>query len=90
MFSCEFWEISKNTFFTEHLRMTASVSGLAQFLVTENPLKIMKNAFYFTFRLFQLFSFPRYLNFCSDFFVHVERRFDKKAKVNLKLYDVTN
>ena len=23
-FSCEFWKISKNTFFTEHLRATAS------------------------------------------------------------------
>ena len=27
MFYCEFCEISNNTFFTEHLRMTASVSG---------------------------------------------------------------
>ena len=25
MFSCEFCEICKNTFFTEHIRMTASV-----------------------------------------------------------------
>ena len=25
MFSCEFCEISKNTFFTEHLRATASI-----------------------------------------------------------------
>ena len=24
MFSCEFWEISKNTFFTEQLRANAS------------------------------------------------------------------
>ena len=24
VFSCEFWEISKNTFFTEHLWATAS------------------------------------------------------------------
>ena len=24
VFSCEFWEISKNTFFTEHLQVTAS------------------------------------------------------------------
>ena len=27
MFSCEFCEISKNTFFTEHLRTTASEMG---------------------------------------------------------------
>ena len=26
VFACEFHEISKNTFFTEHLRMTASVA----------------------------------------------------------------
>ena len=26
MFSCEFWEISKNTFFTEHLWTTASAA----------------------------------------------------------------
>ena len=25
MFSCEFWEILKNTFFTEHLRMFLNV-----------------------------------------------------------------
>ena len=25
-FSCAFWEISKNTFFTEHLRATASIT----------------------------------------------------------------
>ena len=27
MFSCEFCKISKNTFFTEHLRMTASAKN---------------------------------------------------------------
>ena len=27
LLSCEFYEISKNTFFTEHLRTTASVNG---------------------------------------------------------------
>ena len=25
MFSCEFWEISQSTFFTEHLQATASL-----------------------------------------------------------------
>ena len=29
LFSCEFWEIFKNTFFTEHLWTTAFVSSLA-------------------------------------------------------------
>ena len=27
MFSCEFFEMFRNTFFTEHLRMSASVKG---------------------------------------------------------------
>ena len=27
IFSCEFWEISKNAFFTERLRVTASVTS---------------------------------------------------------------
>ena len=34
MFSCEFCEISKNTFFTEHLRVTASVLFLFYMLWT--------------------------------------------------------
>ena len=25
LFSCKFWKISKNTFFTEHIQVTASV-----------------------------------------------------------------
>ena len=28
MFSCEFWEISKNTCFTEHLWATASIYSI--------------------------------------------------------------
>ena len=41
MFSCEFCEIFKNTFFTEHLRTTASEkteadSGLVKLVVTTN------------------------------------------------------
>ena len=33
MFSCEFWEISKNKFFTQHLWATASVA-CSNFLLT--------------------------------------------------------
>ena len=32
------------------------------------------------------FSFLRYLNFCPETFGHLEKRFDKKAKVNFKIY----
>ena len=43
-----------------------ALSGLRQFLATESPLKMMKNAF---FSPQKLFSFPRYLRFCLDFLV---------------------
>ena len=38
----------------------------------------------------KVFSVLRYLNFCSNFFGHVEQRLDKKANVNSKFYYVTN
>ena len=38
----------------------------------------------------KLFSFLRYLQFCPDFFGYIGKRLDKKAKVNLEIYDVTN
>ena len=61
-------------------------SGLTQFLAGENPLKIMKNAFYFTSKaLFVLKIFT----FLSWLFVYAAKQLDKKYKVNLKSYDVT-
>ena len=32
----------------------------------------------------------RYLNLCPGIFGHVGKRLDKKAKVNFKIFDVTN
>ena len=32
----------------------------------------------------------RYLNFCPDFLGHVGKRFDEKAKVNLKIMTSSN
>ena len=44
--------------------------GERQFLITESPLKIMKNAFYFPLKaLFVL----KILGFLSSFFGHVEK-----------------
>ena len=37
-----------------------------------------------------LFSFLRYLHFCLDFFALGGKWFDKKAKINFKIYDITN
>ena len=54
------------------------LSCLKLFLATESPLKIMKNAFYFTLKDL---SFLGYLNFCSHVFGLVGKRFDKKVRL---------
>ena len=56
------------------------------FLATERPLKMTKNAFYFTSKaLFVLKIFK----FLSWLFGHVGKRLDKKDKVSFKFYDAT-
>ena len=68
------------------LTYKGALSGLRQFLATESPLKIMKNAFCFTSKaLFVL----KILKFLSCIFGHVSKRPDLKDKVNFKFYDVT-
>ena len=63
-----------------------ALSGLRQFLATESPQKMMKNAFYFTLKaLFVLKIFK----FLSSIFGHVEKPLDQKVKVNFKIYDIT-
>ena len=63
-----------------------TLSGLRQFLATENPSTVMKNAFHFTLKaLFVLKIFK----FLSCLFGHVEKRLDWKDQVNFKIYDVT-
>ena len=34
--------------------------------------------------------FLRYLNYFANFWGHVKKRLDKKAKVNIKIYDITD
>ena len=64
-----------------------ALSGLRQFLAIESPLKMMKNAFYFTLKaLFVLKIFK----FLSWIFGHVAKRLDKEDKVNFKFYFVTS
>ena len=45
---------------------------------------MMTSAFYFTVKFF------RYLNFCPEHFGYVEKWLDKKAKINFKIYNITN
>ena len=44
---------------------------------------------YFLFHVKSSFLFSRYMNFCPDFFGHIGKRIDKKAKANFKIYYVT-
>ena len=62
--------------------MKGAFSSLRQILTTESPLKIMKNAFYFTLKfIFVLKTFK----FLSSFSVHVENGLIKKIRLTLKL-----
>ena len=54
-------------------KVKGALSGLRQFFAPESPLKMMKNAFYFTLKaLFVLKIF----NFLSGLFGHVEKQLD--------------
>ena len=55
------------------------LSGLRQFLTTEGPLEIMKNAFYFTLKAFSL-----YFNFCLDFLVMQKNGLIRKIRLAVK------
>ena len=50
-----------------------ALSGLRQFLATESPLKMIKNAFYFTSKAFSILKIFKIL---SWLFGHVLKRLD--------------
>ena len=82
---CLYHEIALSIFPCK-LCLKGALSGLRQFLAAESPLKMMKNAFYFTSKaLFVLKIFK----FLSWLFGHVAKRLDKKDNVHFKFYDVT-
>ena len=62
-----------------------ALSGLRQFLVTQGPSKMTKNAFYFSLKALFVIKIFKLL---SWLFGHVEKRLDEKDKVNFKIYDV--
>ena len=66
------WTVIKLWFYYG-IKIKGALSGLRQFLAIENPLKLMKNAFYFTSKaLFDLKIFK----LLSWFFGHVAKRLD--------------
>ena len=56
------------------------------FWTTENPVKMMKNVFYFTAKALFILKIFKSL---SWLFGHVSKRVDKKDKINFKFKDVT-
>ena len=64
------------------LHFKDALSGLRQFLATESPLKMMKNAFYFIIKALFVLKIFKFLSWLFD---HVEKRLDK---VNFEIYDV--
>ena len=56
-------------------------------MATERPLKMMKNAFYFTSKVFFVLKIFKFLPWL---FGHVAKRLDEKGKVNFRFYDVTD
>ena len=67
--------------------MKGTLAGMRQFLVTESPFKMMKNAFYFTLKVLFVLKIFRFFVLT---FGHVEKQLDQKDKVNFKICDVTN
>ena len=60
---------------------------LWQFLTVQRPLKMVANAFSFILKALFVLEIYRFLFWL---FVFVEKRLDKKAMVNIKIYEVTD
>ena len=63
-----------------------ALSGLRQSFTAESPLKLMKNAFYFTSKALFVLKIFKFLSLLFD---HVAKRLEKEDKVNFKFYYVT-
>ena len=55
-------------------------------MAAESPLKMMKNALYFTLKALLVLKIFKFL---SWLFGQVAKRLDKKDKINFKFYDAT-
>ena len=70
---------------TRYLKFKGALSSLRPFLAAENPLRMIKNAFYFTSKALFVLKISKFL---SWLFGHVTKRFNKKNNVNFTFYDV--
>ena len=60
---------------------------MKQFLATESPLKLMRNAFYFTLEALFILKIVKFLSLLLG---NIEKQLDYKDNVNFNIYDVTN
>ena len=60
---------------------------MKQFLATESPLKLTRNAFYFTLQAVFILKIVKFLSLLLG---NIEKQLDYKDKVNFNIYDVTN
>ena len=72
---------------TLNITIKVPLLDLKQFLTTESPLKVDKKAFYFMLK--SAFRSWDIQIFVSTFWL-VEKRLDKKVKVNSQISDVTD
>ena len=78
-------DMKQSLFFKHETLFKGEISGLTLFLATESPLKMMRNAFYFTSKaLFIL----KILKILSRLFGHGEKLLDKKDMADFKIYYV--
>ena len=70
---------------TRYLKFKGALSSLRPFLAAENPLRMIKNAFYFMSKALFVLKISKFL---SWLFGHVTKRFNKKNNVNFTFYDV--
>ena len=84
--TARFSNIFRTNILLAEIWLKGALSDLRQILTTESPLKMMKNAFYFTSKAFFVLKIFKFL---SWLFGHVSKRLDKKDKVNFKFYNVT-
>ena len=57
-----FWKI-----LLKFVRIKGALYGLRQFLITESPLKMMKNAFYFTLKALFVLKIFKFLSWLFDY-----------------------
>ena len=71
------------------LQIKVALSGLRQVFENERPLKMVKNAFYFSLKALLVLKIFKCFYSRFFFFGNVEKQLDKKDQVNFRIYDVT-